>query len=77
MSARSTLLDEIKQRLQQLSPERLQVLNDFLAYLEERERSEATQELLKIPRFEEALHEAEHSIANGNVVRLADVHREV
>ncbi len=77
MSARSTLLDEIEQRLRQLSPERLQVLNDFLAYLEERERSEATEELLKIPGFEQTLREAENSIADGNVARLSDVHREV
>lgn len=77
MSARSSLLDEIQQRLQQLSPERLQVLDDFLAYLEDREMSEATQELLRIPGFEEALREGENSIADGNVVRLCDVRREV
>ncbi len=30
-------------------------MNGFLAYLEDRESSEATQELLAIPGFEEAL----------------------
>jgi len=56
--ASSDLLQEIEQRLRRLSFERLKVARDFLAYLEERETSEATQELLNIPGFEEAFHKA-------------------
>jgi len=36
-------------RLESLSPARLQVADDFLAYLQERESNEATEELLRIP----------------------------
>ena len=38
----TVLLQHIKLRLKKLSPERLRVADDFLAYLEEREESEAT-----------------------------------
>lgn len=41
--------DQIQVYVEQLSPERLPVLLDFLAYLVERESEEATQELLTIP----------------------------
>jgi len=56
--AMAALLQELECRLGRLSPERLRVVNDFLAYLEERESSEATQELLKVPGFEEAFQRA-------------------
>jgi len=51
------LLHQAEKRLRQLSPERLRVASDFLAYLQEREENEATEELLKIPGFEEELRE--------------------
>lgn len=77
MRGRSALLEEIERCLQRLSPERLRVVSDFLAYLEEREASEATQELLQIPGFEEALREATKQAEEGQVVRFSDIHREV
>jgi hypothetical protein len=43
----TTLRSEASKRLRNLSPERLRVANDFLAYLQEREESEATRELLE------------------------------
>jgi len=46
-----SLIVEAERRLHALSPERLRVAADFLAYLEERESSEATEELLRIPGF--------------------------
>ncbi|MBC7098759.1 hypothetical protein H5T52_06525 [Candidatus Bipolaricaulota bacterium] len=77
MRGRSALLEEIEQRLKRLSPERLRVVSDFLAYLEEREASEATQELLQIPGFEEALREAIKQVEQGQVVRFSDIRREL
>ena len=40
---------QLNESLQQLSPERLQVLADFAAYLANAESEAATQELLAIP----------------------------
>ncbi len=77
MKGRSALLEEIERCLKRLSPERLRVVNDFLAYLEEREASEATQELLQIPGFKEALQEAVRQVEQGQVVRFSDIRREV
>lgn len=43
------LEQQLNDLLQQLSPERLQVLTDFAAYLANAESEAATQELLAIP----------------------------
>lgn len=51
------LRQNLKQSIDRLSPERLLVAADFLAYLAEREKNEATIKLLKIPGFLEALQE--------------------
>ncbi|MGL6282753.1 MAG: hypothetical protein ACRC2J_10140 [Microcoleaceae cyanobacterium] len=40
---------QLNESLKQLSPERLQVLADFAAYLADKESEDATQELLAIP----------------------------
>lgn len=40
--------DGVFKDIQQLTPERLQVVADFVAYLADRESEEATQELLNI-----------------------------
>ena len=48
-------------RLKSLSPERLKVAADFLAYLEERESNEATEELWGIPGLEEELRKSKTS----------------
>ena len=76
MNDRPTLA-EAESRLRSLSPERLRVANDFLAYLQEREESEATAELLSIPGFQEAFQRAIEQADAGEVVRLDDVHRDV
>ena len=66
----STTLNEAVRRLRSRSPERLRVANDFLAYLQEREESEATAELLSIPGFEAAFRRAVEQADAGEVVRL-------
>jgi len=71
------LLKETERRLRALSLERLRVANDFLAYLEERESSDATQELLNIPGFEEAFRRAVQQAEQGQVARFEDIRRDV
>lgn len=74
---RSVLLQETERRLRRLSAERLRVASDFLAYLEERESSETTQDLLEIPGFEGAFRRAEQQVKEGQVVRFMDIHSDV
>lgn len=53
----STLLEEIESHLRQLSPERLQVVAAFLAYLHRTEETQAKKELLSIPGFAASFRE--------------------
>ncbi|MBD2319842.1 DUF2281 domain-containing protein [Pseudanabaena sp. FACHB-1050] len=46
-------MQKIEAILQRLSPERLRVAADFLAYLDERESNDATEELLSIPQYQQ------------------------
>jgi len=64
----NAILTEAERRLRSLSSERLRVANDFLAYLQEREESEATAELLSIPGFEAAFQRAVEQADRGEVV---------
>lgn len=73
----NAILTEAERRLRSLSFERLRVANDFLAYLQEREESEATAELLSIPGFEAAFRRAVEQADSGEVVRFEDVRRDV
>lgn len=74
---KGTDLEEAKRRLERLSPDRLRVASDFLAYLEEREQSEATEELLNIPGFGERFRRAVQQVEEGRIVRFEDVRRDV
>jgi hypothetical protein len=49
MNCTQELQKQLEDSLQQLSPERLQVVADFAAYLANTESESATQELLAIP----------------------------
>ena len=71
------LLQETESRLRRLSPARLRVARDFLAYLEEREENEATQELLSLPGFEDAFHRAVQQAEAGEVVSFESIRRDV
>ena len=71
------ILAEAECRLRSLSPERLRVANDFLAYLQEREENEATAELLSIPGFEATFRRAVEQAEDGEVVRFEDIRRDV
>lgn len=71
------VLTRAQRRLRALSPERLRVADDFLAYLAEREDNPATLELMSIPGFTKALETAERQVARGQTFRFDDVRRDV
>ena len=62
-------------RIKSLSPQRLQVAADFLAYLEERESNLATEELLRIPGFVEGYKKAKKESSTGKSVDWRIVRR--
>ena len=74
MSA-TKILRQAKRRLDVLSPERLRVADDFLAYLEERESNEATEELLQIPGFLEAYERADDEARTGRLTPVEELRR--
>ena len=69
------LRENLKESIDRLSPERLLVAADFLAYLAERESNEATKELLKIPGFVEAFNKAQKDVAAGKVTTVEQLKR--
>lgn len=71
------MLEDARERLERLSRDRLRVASDFLAYLDEREQSEATEELLKISGFEDAFQRAVRQAEEGQVVRFEDIRADV
>ncbi len=68
---------QIDEYIDCLSPERLKVAVDFLAYLAERESQEATEELLKIPKLMDNLEKAEAEISTGSYRNWRDIRRDV
>jgi hypothetical protein len=66
-----------KSRIQGLSKERLQVADDFLAYLEERESNAATEELLRIPGFLDRFEKSRRGIAEGKTISLEALKKKV
>ena len=70
-------VQKIEAILQRLSPERLRVAADFMAYLDERESNDATEELLNIPDFKEDFQEALQDFENGDVVSFKSIRRHV
>lgn len=77
LKSKSKILPEAQRRLRNLSQERLIVANDFLSYLENRESSEATEELLNLPGFEESFRNAVHQADSGKVISFDTVRRDV
>lgn len=68
-------LRQAQERLARLSPRRLQVAEDFLAYLEEKEASEATEELLSLPGFLTELEAAEREMEEERLTSVDDLAR--
>jgi hypothetical protein len=69
------LREAAKRHIDNLSDDRLLVATDFLAYLDERESKEATEELLKIPGLLDELKRAEEDAAAGRLTRMEDLKR--
>ncbi len=69
------LLQQAKQRLDSLTPERLRVAEDFLAYLETREAHEATNELLALPDFLDNMRKAEEEVEAGLLTPVEELRR--
>ncbi len=69
------LRQQVKEYIDELSPERLLVAADFLAYLAERESNQATEELLQIPGFIEAFKQAKKDVAAGKVTSVEQLKR--
>jgi hypothetical protein len=64
----SNTREQIYRYVDQLSQERLAVVLDFLAYLVERDNSDATEELLAIPGFSAELERAEQEAESEELV---------
>jgi len=74
---KSEILPEATQRLKNLSIERLLVANDFLSYLEDRESSAATQELLNVPGFIDAFNSASRQVEKGELINFDNIRQDV
>ncbi len=72
---KTEVLRRAKRRLEHLSEQRLRTADDILAYLEDLESDEATEELLRIPGLTERLEEAERDIAEGKTVPVDELRR--
>ncbi|MBE9143298.1 hypothetical protein [Planktothrix mougeotii] len=60
--------NQVKQYIDQLSPEKLRVAADFLSYLAERENQEKTEELLKTSEFKESLEQVKEDILEEQLI---------
>jgi hypothetical protein len=69
------LRQQVKEYIDELSPEKLLVAADFLAYLAERESNRATEELLQIPGFIEAFNKTKKDVAAGKVTSVEQLKR--
>jgi hypothetical protein len=66
---------QAKHRIDQLSPERVQLADEMLAYLLDKESDEATEEFLDIPGFVEAFEKAKCEEAAGLLTPLEKLRR--
>ncbi|NQT87024.1 hypothetical protein HQ560_09685 [bacterium] len=71
----TTIRSQARKRLDRLSGDRLQVADDFLACLEERESREATEELLHIPGVADAFEEGRAAVEAGRLTPVEKLRR--
>jgi hypothetical protein len=69
--------EQIEEYIDQIPPEHLGSVLDFVAYLADRESEDATEELLKIPGFIEAFERGKRDIADGNFVNWRSIRHDV
>ena len=68
---------QINKYLDGLTSERLQMVAEFLAYLEDKESEAATQELLDISGFIESFEKGKKDIAQGRVKNWRTIRSDV
>ena len=66
---------QVQEYVDKLSPERLLVAVDFLAYLADRQDNDATEELLKIQGFKEDFAKAKENVKEGKVISVNQLKR--
>ncbi|MBD2140942.1 hypothetical protein H6F39_05985 [Anabaena sp. FACHB-1250] len=66
---------QVQEYVDKLSPERLLVAVDFLAYLADRQDNDATEELLKIQGFKEDFAKAKENVKEGKVISVEQLKR--
>ena len=59
--------NEVKNYIDKLSPEKLELVRDFLRDLENDDTVDATEELLNIPGFESTMRRANQQVKEGKV----------
>jgi hypothetical protein len=68
--------NEVKNYIDKLSPEKLELVREFLKDLQE-EEIDATEELLNIPGFESAFEKANQQIKEGKVRDWREIRNDV
>ncbi len=68
---------QLKQYMDQLSPEKLILVADFCQDLEAEENLDATEELLSIEGFESAFEKANQEVKKGKVKNWREIKKDV
>jgi hypothetical protein len=71
------LREKLIEQIEQLSPQKLRIIADFLAYLSDKESEEATEELLEIPGIDAAMQRAKEDIEAGKLFDWQDIRDDV
>jgi hypothetical protein len=72
------LKNRIKKKIQKLPKDKLEVVDDFVSYLSDRDNENtATKELLSIAGFEKELKQGEESIKKGEGMNWRKVRHDV
>jgi hypothetical protein len=71
------LREKLIEQIEQLSPPKLRIIADFLAYLSDKESEEATEELLEIPGIDAAMQRAKEDIEAGKLFDWQNIRDDV
>jgi hypothetical protein len=73
----SQLRQEINYNLERLSPDKLKIVAEFLAYLADKESELATQEILDIPGFIASFERGKQDVTEGRVKNWRNIRSDV
>jgi hypothetical protein len=73
----SQLRDRLKQQIDRIPDERLQSVADFVSYIEQLESQRATDELMQIPGFDDAMRRGLEDIEHGRTAGFRQVRDDV